>query len=76
MGTAIGKTFGTVVAPFLVARYFGGGTDWSVFGKGGDHYRYHIGMGCAFGVNEHVDLLVEAAFLGERRATVGVGYLF
>jgi hypothetical protein len=76
IGAAFGKTFGTVAAPFVVARYFGGGTDWSTVGKGADDYRYHLGVGSAFGVTDHVDVLVEVAFLGERRATLGVGYLF
>jgi hypothetical protein len=75
-GAAFGKTFGTLAAPFVVARYFGGGTEWSPAGKGADDYRYHVGVGSAFGVTEHVDVLVEAAFLGERRATLGAGYLF
>jgi hypothetical protein len=76
VGAAIGKTFGTAAAPFIVARYFGGGTDWSTVGKGADNYRYHAGAGSAFGVSDHIDVLVEAAFLGERRASLGVGYLF
>jgi hypothetical protein len=76
VGAAFGKTLGTVAAPFIVARYFGGGTDWSETGKGADNYRYHAGIGSAFGVTDHVDVLVEAAFLGERRATLGAGYLF
>jgi hypothetical protein len=76
-GVAVGKTLGKHVAPFVVARYFGAGTDWAVAGgHGSDHYRYHVGIGSAFGFSEHVDALVEIAFLGERRASVGVGYLF
>ena len=76
VGAAIGKTLGTVAAPFAVARYFGGGTDWSTIGKGADDYRYQVGIGSAFGVSEHIDILVELNFFGERRATLGVGYLF
>ena len=76
-GLAAGKTLGEHVAPFAVARYFGAGTNWSVGGgKGADHYRYHVGVGSAFGFSDHVDGLVEVAFLGERRASIGVGYLF
>jgi hypothetical protein len=76
LGAAVGKTFGTVAAPFVVARYFGGGTDWDVVGKGADDYQYHVGVGSAFGFSEHFDALAELTFLGERRLTLGVGYLF
>jgi len=76
LGLAVGKTLGRVAAPFVVARYFGAGTNWSVAGHGGDHYRYQVGAGSAFALSEHFDALVELAFLGEKRATVGVGYVF
>jgi hypothetical protein len=77
LGVAIGQALGKHVAPFVVARYFGAGTEWSVGGgHGSDHFRYHVGAGSAFGFSEHVDGLVEIAFLGERRASIGVGYLF
>lgn len=76
-GAAIGKTIGSVAAPFVVARYFGGGTDFApAGGHGQDHYRYHAGIGSAFGVSPQVDAVVELAFLGERRGTVGFGYSF
>jgi hypothetical protein len=77
VGLAIGKTLGGFAAPFVVGRYFGAGTNWpAVAGHGGDHYRYHVGVGSAFGFSEHWDSLVELAFLGEKRATVGLGYVF
>jgi hypothetical protein len=77
VGVAAGKALGKVAAPFAVARYFGAGTDWSVAGgKGQDDFRYHVGVGSAFGLTEHWDALVEVAFLGERRATLGIGYTF
>jgi hypothetical protein len=66
-----------VAAPFVVARYFGAGTDWSVAGgKGSDKFRYHVGGGSAFGLSERWDSLVEVTFLGEKRATFGLGYFF
>jgi hypothetical protein len=77
LGLAVGKTFGGFAAPFVVGRYFGGGTSWpGVGGHGGDHYRYHVGVGSAFGLSQHFDSLVELAFLGEKRATLGLGYVF
>ena len=77
LGLAVGKTLGSVAAPFLVARYFGAGTNWSVGGgHGADHYRYHVGIGSAFGLSTHFDALLELAFLGERRASIGAGYTF
>lgn len=77
VGVAVGKTLGRVAAPFAMARYFGAGTNWSPGGgKGADAYRYHVGVGSAFALSEHIDALAELAFLGERRGTIGVGYAF
>lgn len=77
LGLAVGKSIGGVAAPFVVARTFGGGTEWDVAGgHGSDHFRYHVGAGSAFALSDRFDALVEVAFLGERRATFGVGYSF
>jgi hypothetical protein len=77
LGAAAGKTIGSVAAPFVVARHFGGGTDFALAGgHGADHYRFHVGVGSAFGLSRQIDAVVELAFLGERRATVGFGYSF
>ena len=77
VGLAVGKAIGATFAPFVVARYFGAGTDWAVGGgKGSDHFRYHVGVGAALALSANVDALAELAFLGERRATLGVGYTF
>jgi hypothetical protein len=76
LGIAVGKTLGRVAAPFVVARYFGAGTDWSIAGKGADANRYHLGAGSVLALSERVDLLAELAFLGERRATLGGGFAF
>ena len=77
LGVAVGKTLGGFAAPFVVGRCFGAGTSWpGVGGHGGDHYRYQVGVGSAFGLSQHFDTLVELAFLGEKRATLGLGYVF
>jgi hypothetical protein len=77
LGLAVGKALGRIAAPFVVGRYFGAGTDWAVGGgHGADNFRYHVGIGSAFGLSDQLDALAELAFLGERRATVGVGYTF
>jgi len=76
LGIALGKTLAGWAAPFVVFRYFGAGTNWSLAGHGGDHYRYQVGAGAAFALSRQFDALVELAFLGERRATLGVGYNF
>ena len=77
VGLAFGKALGRVAAPFVVARYFGAGTEWATAGgHGADRFRYHVGAGAAFALSEKVDLLVEVAFLGEKRATLGAGYAF
>lgn len=74
-GLAIGKAIGGIAAPFVVGRYFGGGTEFTPEGgHGSDHYRYHVGAGSAFGLSPRVDAVVELAFLGEQRATIGFGY--
>jgi hypothetical protein len=77
VGLAVGQAIGSVAAPFAVVRYFGAGTEWSVAGgHGADAFRYQVGVGSAFGFSEHWDALVEIAFLGEKRATIGAGYMF
>lgn len=77
LGAAIGKTIGGFAAPFVVGRWFGGGTDFApAGGHGSDHYRWHAGAGSAFAISAQVDAVVEVAFLGERRGTVGMGYAF
>ena len=76
-GLAVGHAFDRIFAPFAVVRYFGAGTEWTVAGgHGADAYRYQVGAGSAFGFSEHWDAVVEVAFLGEKRATLGAGYLF
>ena len=75
LGLAVGKVFGGSVAPFVVARYFGGGTDWSVAGgKGADAFRYHAGVGTVLALSRQLDALLELTPLGERRVTLGIGY--
>jgi hypothetical protein len=75
-GLVVGRSFGRVFAPFVFGRYFGGGTEWATGGHGSDHYRYHAGAGSVFALSDRFDALFELAFLGERRATMGVGYTF
>jgi hypothetical protein len=77
VGLAVGQAIGKVAAPFAVVRYFGAGTEWSVAGgHGADAFRYQVGVGSAFGFSEHWDAVIEIAFLGEKRATIGAGYMF
>ncbi|MBM4363933.1 MAG: hypothetical protein FJ104_14735 [Deltaproteobacteria bacterium] len=77
LGLAMGHAIGKVAAPFVVARYFGAGTSWEPGGGvGADAFRYHVGVGSAFGFGEHLDALVEVLPLGERRVSVGAGYTF
>lgn len=75
VGLVVGRVFGRV-APFVVGRYFGGGSESSLTGHGGDHFRYHAGAGAAWALSDRLDALVELAFLGERRGTLSVGYSF
>jgi hypothetical protein len=75
-GLVIGKAIGSTWVPFAVARVFGAGTEWSVAGgHGADAHRFHAGIGSAFGF-DRFDVVSELAFLGEKRASVGVGYSF
>ncbi len=75
-GLVVGKAIGKVVAPFAFVRYFGGGTEWAPFGHGSDAYRYHVGVGGSFALGGTFDGLVEVAFLGEKRASIGIGTTF
>ena len=58
------------------AASFGAGTRWEGIGKGADAYRYHLGTGTVLALSQQLDLLGELAFLGEKRASLGVGYVF
>jgi hypothetical protein len=75
-GLAVGATVGKLAAPFVFGRYFGAGTRWEGVGKGADAYRYHLGTGTVLALSQQLDLLGELAFLGEKRASLGVGYVF
>jgi hypothetical protein len=76
-GLAVGRVVGGFAAPFAVFRYFGGGTEWEVAGgHGRDRFLYHAGIGSAFALGQRLDLVAEVAFIGERRATLGVGWSF
>jgi hypothetical protein len=76
-GVAVGQVFGGFAAPFVVARYFTAGTEWETAGgKGADDFQYHVGAGSALSLSESFDALVEIAFLGERRLSLGVGYTY
>jgi hypothetical protein len=75
-GLAVGATVGKLAAPFVFGRYFGAGTRWEGVGKGADAYRYHLGVGTVLALSRQLDVLGELAFLGEKRASLGVGYVF
>ncbi len=76
-GLAVGKVVGGFAAPFAVVRYFGGGTEWELAGgHGRDRFLYQAGLGSAFALGPRLDLVAEVAFLGEGRATAGVGWSF
>jgi hypothetical protein len=74
VGAAVGYTLGPF-SPYLLARAFGGPVFWNGY-TGGDRYHYNLGLGVAFGPRAGIDVGAEASLLGERRATVGVGYAF
>jgi hypothetical protein len=79
VGVAIGWTIAEVLSPYLAARAFGGPVTWSLAGQsvsGGDRYHYQIGAGVAVRMGDRFDAYVEAAPLGEKRASLGVGYSF
>lgn len=76
-GLLVGKTFLKLVAPYVMGRYFGAGTEWAPGGgHGSDHYRYHVGAGAALALGEHLDAVAELAVLGEQRLSIGAGYTF
>jgi len=79
VGAVVGWTIAQVLSPYLAARAFGGPVRWTLAGQsvsGGDRYHYQIGAGLAVRFGERIDAYMEAAPLGEKRASVGFGYSF
>jgi hypothetical protein len=79
IGVAVGWTIAGVLSPYVAARAFGGPVSWSLAGQsvtGTDRYHYQIGAGLALRMGDRFDAYVEAAPLGEKRASLGLGYSF
>jgi len=79
IGVVVGKSFGNVFAPFVVARAFGGPVVWSRGDGtlvGSDRFKYNLGVGALVLAGRGVDAAIEVSFLGEKRVTTGVGFSF
>jgi hypothetical protein len=79
VGVAVGWTIAGSLSPYLAARAFGGPVSWTLAGQtvsGGDRYHYQVGAGLAVRFARRLDAYIEAAPLGEKRASLGVGVSF
>lgn len=74
-----GKTFFDVLSPYIALRAFGGPVLWKYQGEdqaGGDKYHFQVGAGVLVALPAKFDAFAEVVPLGERAATVGIGYSF
>ncbi len=79
IGVLVGKTISQTVAPYVVARAFGGPVRWDRpegIVTGSDRYHYQVGVGALVIAGAGIDGTIEVAFVGERRATAGLGFAF
>ena len=74
-----GKTFFDVMTPYIALRLFGGPIAWKDHGEdrvGGDKYHFLIGAGLLVALPGRFDAFAEVVPVGERAATLGLGYSF
>jgi hypothetical protein len=74
-----GKTFFNVLSPYIALRAFGGPVLWKHRGEdqfGGDKYHFQIGAGLLVALPGRFDAFAEVVPVGERAATLGIGYSF
>ena len=74
-----GKTFFDVLSPYVALRAFGGPVLWKHRGEdqlGGDKYHFQVGAGLLVALPGRFDAFAEVVPLGERAATLGLGYSF
>jgi hypothetical protein len=77
LGLLVGRNFAGIWSPYAVARVFGGPVFWHVDGEdvvGSDRHHYALGLGGSFTIAGSLDVVAEAAFLGERSVALGLGY--
>ncbi len=71
VGAIVGRRFGPV-APYLLARAFGGPVMWGQF-TGGDATHVQLGAGATL-TYARLSLLLDLSAIGERSASLGVSY--
>lgn len=74
-----GKTFFEILSPYVALRAFGGPVLWKYRGEdqlGGDKYHFQVGAGLLVALPGRFDVYAEVVPLGERAATLGLGYSF
>ena len=79
LGAALGLTFFESLSPYALLRVFGGPVFWRYAGSarsGTDRYHYQVGLGLAWLIAEHVNLVVEGSPLGERSLSGAVAAVF
>jgi hypothetical protein len=75
VGALVGVTLADRVAPYLLARGFGGPVSWQVDGRditGTDQHHYQLGAGASVRLPFDASALVDASVLGERSLSIGL----
>lgn len=76
VGASLGRRLGPV-SPYLLARAFGGPVLWTLDGddqSGTDRYHVQLGAGATVALGDAWTLVVDVSALGERAASLGVGW--
>jgi hypothetical protein len=75
IGATAGRTFGKTVAPYVLARAFGGPVWWTIGGMdttGGDTRHFQLGGGLSVATTFGLTVVVDLSVLGEQAASLGV----
>jgi hypothetical protein len=76
-GAIAGRTFADVIAPYLLARAFGGPVFWTVAGErvtGTDTHKFQLGAGVSVSAPWGLSAIVDVAVLGETSASLGLSW--
>lgn len=79
LGVASGYSIARIVAPYALARAFGGPVFWRFQGQshtGTDTHHYQLGAGVSFLIAKRIDVFLEGVPLGERALSAGAGAMF
>lgn len=77
VGAIVGRTFGTIFSPYLLARGFGGPVWWTVDGadtSGTDTHHFQLGAGLSVATSLGLTIVVDVSALGEQAASLGASW--